>query len=67
MAYFSLNIDDGLTSVEIKSLDKDTLRLVGKHHHKAANPKPELTLSDSVGTVIATMDVWAIDWVEAGQ
>ncbi len=66
---FSLKIEHpDLTSPDTVYSDSEvTLRLLGRDHHNAATIKPDLTLSDSYGKIIATMDAWALDWAEAGQ
>jgi hypothetical protein len=66
---FTLTIDHpDLSGPEtVQSISEVTLRLLGRDHHRAAIIKPELTLSDSYGKTLPTMDEWATDWTEASQ
>ncbi|ATG38006.1 MAG: hypothetical protein HEP70_19975 [Rhodobiaceae bacterium] len=50
----------------IYSTSETMLRMMGRDHHAAARIKPELRLIDPNGNTIATMDIWATDWTEAG-
>lgn len=61
---YTLTADYGTEKSVIHSADETTLRTFGKDHHNGAKSKPELTLADPLGRVIATMDVWATDWME---
>lgn len=55
------------TPQAIYGTDENTLRMVGRDHHRAASIKPILTLKAPDGTAIATMDEWADDWAEGVQ
>lgn len=50
----------------IYSTSEVTLRTIGRDHHAASTSKPDLRLIDPEGKTIATMDIWATDWTEAG-
>lgn len=54
--------EDGVS--EATSADKFALLAFGKDHHNASQTKPEMMLLDGSRKVIATMDVWAMDWTE---
>lgn len=64
---FKLEADYDTSKSAIYSTDQQALRMFGMDHHAAATIKPEMTLTDPNGTIIATMDVWAAEWKEAGQ
>lgn len=66
---YSLKLEHpDLTTEEVVFSDSEvTLRLLGRDHHRAATIKPELTLTDPTGNVLATMDAWADDWTEASE
>ncbi|MCZ4354086.1 hypothetical protein O4H61_16325 [Roseovarius aestuarii] len=66
---FKLSIDhpDRTGTETVLSTCEVTLRVLGRDHHRAAIIKPDLTLTDSYGKTLATMDEWATDWTEAGQ
>ncbi|WP_288960240.1 hypothetical protein [uncultured Sulfitobacter sp.] len=57
--------EDKPANLTIYSDDQELLRQIGQEHHAAADRKPELSLSGRSGEVLATMDIWASDWVEA--
>ena len=46
------------------STDEMALRMFGKDHHSAATIKPEMTITNPEGKVIAERDVWAVEWKE---
>lgn len=50
----------------VYSTSETMLRMVGRDHHAAAQIKPDLRLIDPNGNTVATMDIWATDWTEAG-
>lgn len=63
---FKLMIDhpDRTGTEAVLSTCEVTLRVMGRDHHHAATTKPDLTLADPYGKTLATMDAWAVDWVE---
>ena len=69
MGTYSLKLDhpDLTTEEVVFSNSEVTLRLLGRDHHRAATLKPELTLKDPTGNILARMDEWADDWTEASE
>lgn len=62
---FKLTADYGTSQSEMFSANEQALRMFGKANHGAATIKPDLTITNPDGATIATMDEWAVDWVEA--
>ena len=46
------------------SADKKALQDFGLDHHRAANPKPRLSLVTPKGQRVAEMDEWSVDWTD---
>lgn len=61
---FKLEADYDTSKSAIFSADETALRMFGKDHHNAAKIKPEMTITNPDGDVVATMDIWALDWKE---
>lgn len=61
---FTLTADHDTSKSAIFSTDEMALRMFGKDHHAAATIKPEMTIADPDGKVIAEMDVWTAKWEE---
>lgn len=61
---FKLVADYDTSKSTLFSTDEMALRMLGKDHHAAATIKPEMTITNPDGKVIAEMDVWAVDWEE---
>ena len=63
---FKLTIDypDQIGAETVLSSCEVALRVLGRDHHRAATTKPDLTLTDPYGKVLATMDAWAVEWAE---
>ena len=67
LAMYSLTLKHpDLETEEIAHSDSEViLRLLGRAHHRAAQIKPDMTLTDPYGATLATMECWATDWSEA--
>lgn len=61
---FKLEADYDTSKSSIFSTDEMALRMFGKDHYAAATIKPEMTITDPDGKVIAEMDVWTVKWEE---
>jgi hypothetical protein len=64
---FTLYAHYDTSESKIMSSDEAMLRTFGQDHHRATKIKPYLTLRNPDGEVIASMDIWASEWMEAGQ
>lgn len=52
-------------ALKVHSEDEQLLRRMGRDHFTAATNKPEMRIVNPDGDTIATMDIWAFDWIEA--
>jgi len=61
---FKLEADYDTSKSILFSTDEMALRMFGEDHHAAATIKPEMTITNPDGKVIAEMEVWAANWKE---
>ncbi len=65
-AEYTLLLDYGTEYHRVYGDNAVLLRAIGQDHHKAAKIKPCMTIKNTAGQVVATMDEWATEWTEEG-
>ncbi|WP_299555945.1 hypothetical protein [uncultured Tateyamaria sp.] len=66
-AFYVMHADYETTTGSVCSTSENLLRAIGKDHHAVAPIKPDLSLSDSEGKILAALSIWEKEWAEAAQ